>query len=129
MPSAALDKTLQTADVMILPIDGTQHILTYSEVGAILDKYRPKAVIRGHYLVRGAASILSGLKPADDWVNLQKDVRRIEGGEIEFSTDDLRDAQQRVYYFGSGYTTDNHLIGAPRSMKMALLLRGSAMIP
>ncbi|MHA6687514.1 MBL fold metallo-hydrolase [Mesorhizobium sp. A556] len=102
VPSAALDRHLMNADVMILPIDDSQHILTYEDIEAIKARYRPKAIIPGHYLVKGAESVLSTLQSADAWVATQRDVRRPAEGELTISPTDLRDATDRTYYFGNG---------------------------
>ena len=64
-------------DVLILPIDGTEHILTFREVDAIIGKYKPRAVIPAHYLVHGAESVLSGLKTAEAWVGTRHNVLRV----------------------------------------------------
>ena len=103
VPDSHLDKSLTNLDVLVLPIDGTEHILTYKEVDAIIAKFRPKAVIPAHYLAKGAESVLSGLKSADEWVAKQHDVRRVTAGELELSASDLKGAVGRVYYFGDGF--------------------------
>jgi L-ascorbate metabolism protein UlaG (beta-lactamase superfamily) len=92
-------------DVLILPIDDTEHILTYKKVDAIVQKYRPKAVIPAHYLTVGAESVPSGLKSANGWVRTQRDVRRVGSAELDLSPVDLKGAQGRVYYFGNDYET------------------------
>jgi len=102
-PDAHLEKMLANLDVLILPVDGTEHILTYREVNAIIAKYRPKAVIPAHYLVKGAESVLSGLKSADGWVATQHDVRLIADGEVDLTPADLKGAMGRVYYFRDGF--------------------------
>jgi L-ascorbate metabolism protein UlaG (beta-lactamase superfamily) len=104
-PSPAVEAKLKNLDVLILPIDGSEHILTYGQVAEILKKYQPKVVIPAHYLAAGSESVLSGLKNADEWVGKQKDVRRISGGEVTISASDLAGARGRVYYFGDGVKT------------------------
>ena len=104
-PAPALDKALMNLDVLILPIDGTEHILTFREVDAIIGKYKPRAVIPAHYLVHGAESVLSGLKTADAWVATQHNVFRVAGGELDLAPGDLKGAQGRVYYFGDSFTS------------------------
>ena len=103
VPDANLDKALSGLDVLVLPIDGTEHILTYKEVDAIIRKYHPKAVIPAHYLVLGAESVLSGLKSADGWVQTQQDVRRLDTATLELTAAELSGAHGRVYYFGDHF--------------------------
>jgi L-ascorbate metabolism protein UlaG (beta-lactamase superfamily) len=102
-PDRDLNNKLANLDILILPIDGSEHILTYREVNAIIAKYRPKAVIPAHYLVKGAESVLSGLKSADEWVATQKDVHRVSSGELDVAPSDLKGAIGRVYYFGDNF--------------------------
>ena len=105
VPSPEIEAQLMNVDILILPIDGTEHILTNAEVDSIIHKYRPRAVIPAHYLVVGAESVLSGLRSADDWVKTQQDVSMLERAELDLSKSDLTGAQGRVYYFGNHYLT------------------------
>lgn len=105
-PAPDLDKYLQHVDVLILPIDGSQHILTYAEVDQVIQRYSPKAIIPAHYLTEGAESVLSGLKSADFWVESQKNVRRIDRDEVIFNRAELEGASHRVYYFGNHYAKE-----------------------
>ena len=100
-PSSEVEKQLVGVDVLILPIDGAEHILTYKEIDAIVRKYHPKAVIPAHYKVVGAESVLSGLKSADGWVQTQHDVRRLDAPTLELTAAELSGAHGRVYYFGN----------------------------
>jgi hypothetical protein len=99
-PDAHLDKMLANLDVFILPVDGTEHILTYREVNAIIARYHPKAVIPAHYLVKGAESVLSGLKSANEWVATPRDVRRIADGKLDLTPADLKAATGRCITSG-----------------------------
>ena len=102
-PTPEVEKQLVNLDVLILPIDGTKHILTYKEVEAIIRKYDPKAVIPAHYEVVVAGSVLSGLKSADGWVQTQHDVRRPDTATIELTAAELSGAHGRVYYFSNHF--------------------------
>jgi L-ascorbate metabolism protein UlaG (beta-lactamase superfamily) len=102
-PSPEVEKQLVGVDALILPIDGTEHILTYKEVDNIVRKYHPKAVIPAHYKVVGAESVLSSLKSADGWVEMQHDVRRLDTATLELTATELSSAQGRVYYFGNHF--------------------------
>ena len=102
-PSPEVGKQLVGVDALILPIDGTEHILTYNELDAIVRKYHPKAVIPAHYKVVGAESVLSGLKSADGWVETQHDLHRLDTATLELTAAALTGAQGRVYYFGNHF--------------------------
>lgn len=99
-PSAALDKALRGLDVLILPIDGSEHILSHAWTNAIIEKYEPKAVIPSHYFIKDLTTVESTLESADSWVATQPDVVRIRTGVFVFNAKELRGARGRVYYFG-----------------------------
>lgn len=103
VPSPEVDKHLMGVDVLILPMDDSEHILTYREVNDIIRKYQPKSVIPAHYLVTGAESVLSGLKSAEGWVKTQSDVLRMDSAELDLSPLDLKALRGRVYYFGNHF--------------------------
>ncbi|HTV60859.1 MAG TPA: MBL fold metallo-hydrolase [Verrucomicrobiae bacterium] len=104
-PAADLDRYLKNVDVLIVPIDDTGTLMTYSEVDAVIARYKPKAIIPSHYLVKGLSTDVSGFETADGWVKTQRDVRNVSSGEITLTPSDLDGAMQRVYYFGDGYKT------------------------
>jgi L-ascorbate metabolism protein UlaG (beta-lactamase superfamily) len=102
-PDPSLDDRLCNLDALIIPIEGSKTLLTYDEVEAIIARYKPKAVIPGHYLVKGLTTDVSGLQSAEGWVKSQGDVRRVGGGELVLNAAELSGANRRVYYFGDGF--------------------------
>jgi L-ascorbate metabolism protein UlaG (beta-lactamase superfamily) len=105
VPDPSLDHYLTNVDVLILPIET---ILTRHEVDAILRKYDPKAIIPGHYFLKGLTTGVSGLESADRWVHDQEkvhpaDVRRLDSAELKLSRVGLKGAHHRVYYFGNQF--------------------------
>jgi L-ascorbate metabolism protein UlaG (beta-lactamase superfamily) len=59
-------------DVLTLPVDGSQHILSYEQGNMVVDRLKPKAVIPTHYLAEGTSVTLSTLQSADDWSNRRR---------------------------------------------------------
>nr|WP_221382885.1 MBL fold metallo-hydrolase [Actinoplanes polyasparticus] len=106
VPSPAIDRALHGLDVLILPIDDSEHILTYEKVNKIIAKYRPKAVIPAHYLIHGLTTAESTLEPAEGWIAKQSNVQRVAGGEIRLARRDLAGNTTKVYYFGDRYLSD-----------------------
>jgi len=104
-PSAEALQMLKGLDVLVLNIDGSQHILSYAQVGLVLDKLKPRAVIPAHYL-SGSELPSSSLKTADEWVGMQKDVRRLNGSGLMLGPEVLAGARGRVLYFGNNVKTD-----------------------
>lgn len=103
-PSKNVAAELADLDVLIMNIDGSEHILSYEQIDTLISRYKPKAVIPGHYLTKGAVLPVSSLKTADQWVAQQKSVVNLEKSSLVVNPKVLRSAKQRVYYFGANYS-------------------------
>src|ERR1700735_5793871 len=69
---------------------------------------RAKAVIPAHYFVNGLTTDVSGLEPADEWVNEQEkghhaEVRRLDSAGLTLNAAELKGSGHRVYYFGNHF--------------------------
>jgi L-ascorbate metabolism protein UlaG (beta-lactamase superfamily) len=105
VPDSSLDHYLRNVDVLILPIES---VLTPAEVGSILSKFDPKAVIPAHYFVSGLTSDVAQLESADAWVSSQEklhhgNVRRLDGAELTLNAAELKGSHHRIYYFGDHF--------------------------
>jgi L-ascorbate metabolism protein UlaG (beta-lactamase superfamily) len=94
------------ADILIIPIDASQHLLSYEQVDKIVDRIKPGAVIPAHYHTQGATSVISTLGNADDWVDAQDEATKIEGPTLALSTDDVKEMSGQVLYFGAHHLTE-----------------------
>jgi L-ascorbate metabolism protein UlaG (beta-lactamase superfamily) len=103
LPAGFVDDALKNVDILIMNIDDSSHILSYEDVDAALQRYRPKVVIPGHYHTRGASSVLTTLGTADKWVDRQQDVVRLKTSELVLNPDKVTPLDQRVYYFGNHF--------------------------
>jgi L-ascorbate metabolism protein UlaG (beta-lactamase superfamily) len=102
-PDPFVDHYLKNVDVLFLPVDT---VLTRAEADAIVEKYKPKAVIPCHYAVAGLTTGVSGLAPADGWVNYREkahhaDVRRLASADLTLHAGELKEPPDRIYYFGN----------------------------
>jgi L-ascorbate metabolism protein UlaG (beta-lactamase superfamily) len=105
VPDPSLDHYLTNIDVLILPVET---VLSRAEVGAIVRKYDPKAIIPAHYFLNGLTTDISDLESAGGWVSDQEkvhpaDVRRRDSAELTLNTAALKGAHPRVYYFGNHF--------------------------
>lgn len=105
-PNKKVREALKGLDILIMNIDDSGHILNAGQIKNIIDTYSPKAVIPGHYLVEGAELESSSLKSADNWVDAQEDVVKLNTAEMDFNYTMLKKAKKRVYYFGNNYKKD-----------------------
>lgn len=105
-------KALGPVDVLILPIDNTQHVLGYSSLEEIITRVKPKLVIPSHYYIWDVVQRQSTLQPVDQWLDIHKE-KVIDTGQASYqlnkSTLDAIAAEDwQILYFGDhvGFDTD-----------------------
>ena len=79
-------------DVLTVPVDDSQHLLTYEEVARMIEMFAPRVVIPMHYFQEGLTTEASTLKGIDGWLaSLGADVpiRHIGSSEITLASDTL----------------------------------------
>lgn len=87
-------------DVLTLPVDGSQHILSDEQATAIVDRLKPKIVIPIHYLAKGTSSTLSTLQDADGWVAAQKGEKRpVDGPRLVLDAAAIAPLDRAIHYF------------------------------
>ncbi len=87
-------------DVLTLPVDGSQHILSYDQSNAIIDRLKPKVVIPTHYLNESTTYTLSTLQPADEWVKGQKSFKMLENASLQLDAASVAGMDREFMYFG-----------------------------
>ncbi|MBI3699163.1 MAG: MBL fold metallo-hydrolase [Afipia sp.] len=91
-------------DVLTLPVDGSQHILSYEQGNKIVERLKPKMVIPTHYLCEGVSVTLTTLQTADDWVKSQKNKKNLTDSKLTLDAGDMASMDREFYYFGSHAT-------------------------
>ncbi|OED48761.1 MBL fold metallo-hydrolase [Leisingera sp. S232] len=92
-------------DVLTLPVDGSEHILSYSQANALVERINPKVVIPTHYLSETTTYTLSTLQPADDWVKAQKSFKMLDGASLSLASADVQGMDKEFLYFGHNALT------------------------
>jgi len=105
-PPASFWKALGPVDVLTLPVDGSQHILSYDQGDMIVAKLKPKIVIPTHYLNEETTYTLSTLQPADAWVARQKNKRTLTTPTLTLNRSEIAGMDREFRYFG------NHVLKA-----------------
>jgi len=97
----------QGVDVLILPIDGSNHILGDDQANAIVAAINPKIVIPAHYYMKGVSSVLSTLRDASRWAK-SHDALMLDSSRLVLRADDLAKLgnHPRVYYFDDHFTRE-----------------------
>ena len=85
----------------VLLFDGSQHILSYDQGNAIVEKLKPKIVIPTHYLSETTTYTLSTLQPADEWVKSQKSFKMLDSPTLTLAAADIAGRDREFNYFGS----------------------------
>lgn len=88
-------------DVLTLPVDGSQHILSYDQCNAIVERLKPKIVIPTHYLNETTTYTLSTLQSADEWVKQQESFKLLDGPTLNLAAADVAKMDREFLYFGN----------------------------
>lgn len=82
---------LGRVDVLLLPIDGEEHILKNHEVATIIETLAPRIVVPMHYRHPDLEpeNGPSDLGPIDPWLKGRSNVRRLQSHRAEISSRDL----------------------------------------
>ena len=82
-------------------MDGSQHILGYNQGNQIVEQLKPKIVIPTHYLAEGVSATFSTLQTADEWVNAQKNKRKLTSPKLVLDSPSISSMDREFHYFGS----------------------------
>lgn len=99
-PPESFWQALGRVDVLTIPVDGSWHILSASQIAAVVERLKPRAVIPTHYLNESTTYTLSTLQPCRDWVEEQSSYRHLDGPELELNKDELDGMKTEVLHFG-----------------------------
>ena len=105
-PAEHIIAELNAIDVLILPVDESQHLLSYEQSDAIVDRLNPKIVIPAHYLTSGASSVLSTLGTAEEWVDRHAKVVKLTTPSLSIDQTFLADKAKHIYYFGASHLAE-----------------------
>jgi len=100
-PSEHVLQSLGEIDVLTLPVDGSEHILSHEQGDEIVANLAPKVVIPTHYLCEGVSLTLTTLQDADKWVDSQKSKTILDSGAINLVSEEVKQMDKEFMYFGS----------------------------
>ena len=88
-------------DVLTLPVDGSQHILSYDMGNDIVARLKPKVVIPTHYLSETTSYTLTTLQHAEEWVKGQQSFKMLDGPSLSLNAGEVAGMNQEFLYFGN----------------------------
>lgn len=94
-----LRQSLGQIDVLMLPIDESEHLLSMTEVDAVIKALAPKIIIPMHYRIQGLSSDSCPLKPINHWLTKQHRIRRVPSSGISLHSEDIRELPHEVWVF------------------------------
>ncbi len=87
-------------DVLLLPVDGSQHVLSHAQADAVAAKLAARLIVPHHYGISDVTTHSSTLLPPDDWVNGREDSIWTESGSFRLDPAFVRQQRNRVVCFG-----------------------------
>ncbi|MFP4537791.1 MAG: MBL fold metallo-hydrolase [Dichotomicrobium sp.] len=99
-PAEPFWEAMGRVDVLTLPVDGSQHILSYEMGNAIVERLKPKIVIPTHYLNETTSYTLTTLQTADEWVRSQKSYKMLDGPSLSLNAGEIAGMDREFFYFG-----------------------------
>ena len=100
-PADGFWEAVGRVDVLTLPMDSSEHILSFDMGNEIVERLAPKVIIPTHYLNESTTYTLSTLQPADAWVKAQKSYRLLDSASLELAAAELADMDREFLYFGA----------------------------
>ncbi len=106
-PPDAVWQALGQVDIVLLPVDNSQHVMGFVHVETIIDRLKPKVVVPHHYYIVDITSRQSTLQPVDPWVRRRgENARWLEAASSVYRWQDLEEVDGRVDFFGSHVAFD-----------------------
>lgn len=106
-PPDEIWRALGKIDIVLLPVDQSQHVMGFHQVQSIIDTLRPKVVVPHHYYIYDVTVRQSTLQPADPWVTEQGDnARWLDQPTTIYTAEAVADLEARADFFGDHVAFD-----------------------
>jgi L-ascorbate metabolism protein UlaG (beta-lactamase superfamily) len=99
-------EALGRIDIALLPVDGSQHVMSFAMTAEIVARLQPRIVVPHHYYIWDLTTRGSTLLPADGWVDEQPRRRRMDGPTTRYTADGLAGLATTVDFFGDHVAFD-----------------------
>jgi len=92
-------------DILLLPIDDSEHVMSYAMTNEIIARMAPRVVVPHHYYVWNVVQRQSTLLPVTKWLATQTQVQELSSAEVEYAPSSLPTALT-IDYFGNHVAFD-----------------------
>ena len=93
-------------DIVLLPIDDSQHVISFPHAKEIIERLNAAIIIPHHYYIFDITVRQSTLQLAEKWLETQKHVVRLTSGSKNYHPKDLIDVRNRIEFFGDHVAFD-----------------------
>ena len=90
---------VNNVDIVLLPIDDSQHVISFPHDEEIIQRLNPSVIIPHHYYIFDVTVRQSTLQPADGWLSTQSNVVRLTSPSANYHPKDLIHAKNRIDFF------------------------------
>ncbi|MEM8792479.1 MAG: MBL fold metallo-hydrolase [Pseudomonadota bacterium] len=92
-------------DILLMPVDDSQHVMGNRRVADVIERVAPKIVVPHHYYTWNVVQRQSTLLPVTWWLADQPRVHHLEVSEVSYTPDTLPD-EVEVHSFGDHVAFD-----------------------
>lgn len=96
---------LGRVDILLMPVDDSQHVMGNPMVAGVVARLAPKVVVPHHYYIWNVVQRQSTLLGIETWLADQPHVRRLDTAEATYSPETLPD-ETEVHSFGDNVAFD-----------------------
>ena len=96
---------LGAVDILLLPVDGSQHVFSNEAVRAVIDRLKPKIIMPHHYYIWDVVQRGSTLLPVENWVQDQGGIMLSDPART-YTRADIADLDRVVHCFGDHVAFD-----------------------
>ncbi len=100
-PPEEIWSAIGEVDIALLPIDGSEHVLSYQQIDYVRSRLKPHITIPHHYFVWNITHRASCLLPPDAWIKGQHNAKFTEKGEITLQFEEVKSQKNLVLCFGN----------------------------
>lgn len=104
-PQSVWDR-LGEIDILLLPVDGSQHVLSDAQADEVAARLKARLIVPHHYGVWDLTTRASTLLPPDAWVNRSADAIWTDAGSVSLTPSFVKSQQGRVLCFGEHVAFD-----------------------